>query len=185
MTGQNQIYDIRSEGNFEKLFREFFAPLSFYARKMVHDEDTAKDIVHAVFIKLWELRNDLKLDTSLKSYLYRAVHNRSLNHLRNQSRFRSEEPGEYTEGTAEFNDDIIAAETEARIIMAIEGLPDRCAEVFRKSRFEDKKYREIAEEMKISVKTVEIQMSKALRILREELKDLLFLLLMFLYNFFK
>lgn len=189
MTDKGKIGSAGSEQNFESVFREYFKPLVYYAVKLVHDQDSAKEIVHTVFIRLWEKREEIDMESSLRSYLFTAVHNRALNFLRDRSRFHGEDISEIGYGKEigdEFRDRISEAETENRVISAIESLPERCREIFRLSRFEELKYREIAEKLKISVKTVEIQMSKALKILREELKDYLPLLgLWLIYFLFK
>ncbi|MCK4922078.1 MAG: RNA polymerase sigma-70 factor [Bacteroidales bacterium] len=184
MTQKKYINSISEKGNFEAIFREFFKPLTHYSLKMVIDMDSAKEIVHTVFISLWEKREQIKLDTPIRSYLFTAVHNKSLNFLRNNEKFYKGDFSDIEIVTVEDEDKMIAAETEARITDAINSLPDRCAEVFKLSRLEGKKYREIAEELGISIKTVEIQMSKALKTLRTELKDYLQLILLWIfYNF--
>ena len=168
---------------FEHVFREYFTPLTYYAHKFVRDGDTAKEIVHSVFISIWEKADEITLDRPLKSYLYTSVHNRCLNHIRDHGRFHAEDVSDLdyiNELGDSDNDRIEQEETEARILRAINKLPDRCAEVFKLSRFEELKYSEIADRLKISHKTVENQMTKALKILREDLKDLLVLLLIWL-----
>ena len=176
MSDKDTIRSIGIAGNFEGIFKEYFKPLTYYSRKMVNDHDSAKEIVHTVFIKLWEKRDKIHLDSSLKSYLFTAVHNASLNFLRNNSKFYS---GDFTELenrdelTENMHDQMVTAETEAKINSVIASLPDRCRQIFKMNRFEGLKYKEIAQTLGISVKTVEIQMSKALRILREDLKEYL------------
>jgi len=176
--GKNSLSD---PGYFEKIFKEFFNSLTYYARKFTRDHDSAKDIVHSVFINLWEKRNDISLDQSVKSYLYTAVHNRCLNHIRDRAKFIKDDASELEfiqKLTVDKITDIEIQEIESRINDAINSLPERCREVFKLNRFEEKKYSEIAELLGISVKTVEAQISKALKILREELKDYLILLLL-------
>lgn len=171
------------EKYFEKIFKEYFKALTYYALKFTSDTDSAKEIVHLVFISMWERKEKIALDRSIKSYLYTAVHNRCLNHLRDKSRFHPEDAGDIDflpEPDTDNTDALEQEESEARIAEAINDLPDRCAEVFRLSRFEGKKYREISSLLNISVKTVEAQMSKALRILREELKDLLTIIIIWI-----
>jgi len=166
---------------FEKVFREYFVALSYYALKLVNDHDTAKDIVHQVFINIWEKRDNISMDRPVRSYLYTSVHNRCLNFIRDRERFVEYEAGETdlsSVAVTENSDSMEKAETEARIAHAIASLPERCGDVFRLSRFENKKYAEIAVIMNISVKTVEAQMSRALRILKNELKDLLIILVL-------
>ncbi|MBS0011869.1 MAG: RNA polymerase sigma-70 factor [Bacteroidales bacterium] len=170
---------------FEKIFREYFVALTYYALKLVRDNDTAKDIVHQVFVNIWEKRDSISIDRPLRAYLYTAVHNRSLNYLRDKRRFHDKDAGDIelqNELASPDSDSLETEETEARIAQAVSGLPGRCAEVFRLSRFEEKRYSEIAEILNISVKTVEAQMSKALRILREELKDLLTIIIILIIS---
>ncbi|MCK4747379.1 MAG: sigma-70 family RNA polymerase sigma factor, partial [Bacteroidales bacterium] len=77
--------------SFEELFREYFPPLMLFARKILVDEDDAREVVHNVFINLWEKREEIDLSVSLKSYLFTSVHNRSLNVIRDRKKFSSEE----------------------------------------------------------------------------------------------
>lgn len=153
---------------FEELFRTYFTPLMTFSRRILGDEDDAREVVQLVFIRLWEKRNELDLSTSLKSYLFRSVHNRSLNVIRDRKKFSAEEvPEEAAEWDAEAG--MEALELEERIRGAIENLPDRCGEIFKLNRFEGLRYSEIAVKLSLSVKTVENQMSKALKLLREQL----------------
>ena len=161
---------------FERLFKEYFKSLMAFSRRILGDEDDAREVVHQVFIKLWEMRNDLDLSTSLKSYLFTSVHNRSLNVIRDRKKFSSEEvpenPGEW-----DVSAQIEAMELEEKIREAIDGLPEKCREIFELNRFHGLRYNEIAVQLEISVKTVENQMSKALRILRNQLAKYLTILL--------
>lgn len=155
--------------------------------KLVRDQDSAKDIVHIIFINLWDKRDTISLDQPLRSYLYTSVHNRCLNHLRDRSRFIDDDARDidFLYDHSEQADSIIEqSETESRINDAINKLPEKCGQIFKLSRFEEKKYSEIASELDISVKTVEAQISKALRILREDLKDYLFLIIWFVAKTF-
>jgi RNA polymerase sigma-70 factor (ECF subfamily) len=163
---------------FEALFRAYFTGLCYFARKYTGDTDSAKEIVHQVFIRIWENRNTFAWDKPAKSYLYTAVYNRSLNFLRDQRKFVSHD--EALKHHA-MNEQVVpentleASELENRIMAALKRLPEKCREAFELSRFEGKTYPEIAENLNISVKTVESHMSKALRFLRDELKDYLML----------
>lgn len=181
MAAKSEIKESLSDtGYFEKVFKEHFNPLTYYAIKLVKDQDSAMDIVHNVFIKLWEMRESISLEKGLKSYLYTAVHNRCLNFIRDKAKFVKEDSSDLSfmaELSSEDYPEIETTETESRINDAINKLPEKCRQVFTLNRFEEKKYSEIAHILKISIKTVEAQMSKALKILREELKDYLVLLL--------
>lgn len=167
----------RLEGrNFEQLFRDYFPPLMAFARKILVDEDDAREVVHLVFIKLWEKRNEVDLSTSLKSYLFTSVHNRSLNVIRDRKKFSSGEVPEVA-GEWDVSAQIESMELEGKIREVIDSLPEKCREIFEMNRFEGLKYGEIASKLDISIKTVENQMSKALKILREQLEKYLTILL--------
>ena len=169
------------QGSFEKLFREYFPPLMAFARKILVDEDEAREVVQKVFISLWEKRSEIDVSTSLKSYLFTSVHNRSLNVIRDQKKFSGLEVPEVA-GEWDVSTQIESMELEEKIMDAIRSLPEKCREVFQLSRFDGLKYSEIAKHLDISVKTVENQMSKALKILREKLLKYITLLLWLIMN---
>lgn len=163
-------------GSFETLFREYFTPLISFARKILGDEDDAREVVHKVFINLWEKREEIDLSTSLKSYLFTSVHNRSLNVIRDRKKFSAEEVPD-SAGEWDVSAQIESMELEEKINEALEALPEKCRQIFELNRFDGLKYSEIAAKLEISVKTVENQMSKALKILREKLMKYMTLLL--------
>lgn len=153
---------------FEELFREYFQPLMSFAKKMLVDEDDSRDVVQKVFIRLWEKRKELDASVSLKSYLFTSVHNRSLNLIRDRKKFSS---GDVPDRAVDWDvgAQIDSMELEEKISEAIASLPEKCRKIFEMNRFEGLKYGEIAAKLGISVKTVENQISKALKILREKL----------------
>lgn len=168
---------------FEALFREHFTGLTYFAQKYLGDMDSCKEIVHAVFVKIWENRHEFEWEKPAKSYLFTSVYNRSMNYIRDNKKFTNPEDEEAHEAsleTGEFTDTMEVSELEGKIKQAIAKLPEKCREVFELSRFEGKKYSEIAETLNISIKTVENQMSKALKVLKEELKDYIYILLIFI-----
>jgi RNA polymerase sigma-70 factor (ECF subfamily) len=147
--------------------------------KYVNDLDEARNLVHEVFITVWEKFDSLPSDTNYRSYLYTAVRNRCLNHLRDTKKHLSiEKVAEHNLSTE--NSSMEAAELEKEIELAINSLPEKCRMVFEFSRLEGLKYSEIAEKMGISVKTVEAQMSKALTVLRAHLSEFMSLVLIML-----
>ncbi len=175
------------EKNFEILFKTYFVPLSAYARKFIHDIDTVKEIVHDVFIRLWEKRDTIDTNKSIKSYLYTSVHNRCLNYIRDNKKFDKEniDMANISANTnKEETDKLVEAELESKIKNAIDSLPERCKEIFVLNRFDELKYKEVAVKLNISVKTVEAQMSKALKILKEKLAEYLYALLFILLQYF-
>lgn len=169
------ISDSLDDSQFEVIFKDFFPRLSAFAFKYLKDIDSSKEIVHDVFVKFWEKRGGLDPDKPLKSYLFTAVHNRCLNYIRDNKKFDTNvEVGGEELGLSAGHDQqkhMEAAELEGKINQILAGLPEKCRMVFQLSRFEGKKYKEIAEELDISQKTVETHMSKALKTLRAGLSD--------------
>lgn len=168
---QTTAYRIGDETAFEKLFRQFHPSLCRYAFTIVKDIDGAEEIVQDVFVRIWEKRDQIEFTVSAKSYLYRAVHNACLNAVsKNKKEVRMDEvPLKIVHQSAAPSADFQTRELEAEIAKALDQLPEQCRKVFELSRYGNLKYREIAEMQGISVKTVENQMGKALRILREQL----------------
>jgi RNA polymerase sigma-70 factor, ECF subfamily len=177
-----------SQREFEKLFKTHFTLLYSFAVKIIKDKDAAREISHKVFVKLWEKREEIDFSKPLRSYLFTAVHNRCLNHLRDQKKFIDKEvTDEWLEHYAgiDEHDKLVSAESIGSIMQAIEALPEKCREVFKLSRFEELSYYDIAGKLNLSVKTVESHMSKALALLRESLADFLSITLVLLFNLFQ
>jgi RNA polymerase sigma-70 factor (ECF subfamily) len=175
------ISPFSSLAGYEKLFKQYYGSLCIYARNIIKDSDSAEDIVHEVFIKLWEKRNEINPEQSIKSYLFTAVHNRCLNYIRDNKKFT--ERDEYFENSdliSEETESVEQSELEAKVFNAMNKLPEKCREVFHMCKIDELKYAEVAEKLGISIKTVENQMGKALKVLREELGHL-FLLVCFIY----
>jgi RNA polymerase sigma-70 factor (family 1) len=176
---EQEYWQLISEGDksaFEHVFKAWYQPLCNYGCSLMKDMDEAEEVVQNVFFNIWNKRESLAINMSIKSYLYRAVHNDCLNKIKH-SKVRTLYAEDYkSRNSGGFEDSaslIDAKELNKRINEAIEGLPEQCGIVFRLSRFEHLKYSEIAEQLDISVKTVENHMGKALRILRESLKEYL------------
>lgn len=142
--------------------------------------DEAKNLVHEVFISLWEKFDTLPGDTNFKSYLYTATRNRCLNYIRDNKKVVRLDSAHY-EGTTSESNTLEVKELERAIELAINTLPEKCRMVFEMSRYEELKYAQIAQKMNISVKTVEAQMTKALGLLKKELARFLSLLF-FIFN---
>ncbi len=174
MTAERKILDERM---LEQLYREHFSGLSLYALRYVGDADTAREIVQNVFIALWERRGQVDVSRPLRSFLYTSVRNRCLNHLRDTVRFEElESAGEKPHPEEEDGESLHRETLQSRLYEAIAGLPERSRQIFEMNRFEGLTYRQIAERLDISPKTVETLMSRTLRTLREQLRDLLALL---------
>ncbi|MDF2192124.1 RNA polymerase sigma-70 factor [Paraflavitalea sp. CAU 1676] len=170
------------EAHYQQCFHAYFEKLFGYAWSIVNDEAEAKDIVQTAFLKLWEKRSDINVHGATRAYLYTTVYHLSLNTVRNRKARDQHQAGiaaRYVSPPVQTAED---KELRERIHQAIDTLPPRCREVFCKSRLEGKKYAAIAEELTISIKTVEVQMGKALRLLREQLADLVILYIVSLFT---
>lgn len=175
-----------SEALVEGLFRKYFASLCVFARQYVYDNDKVKDIVHDVFINIWEKGELYEADALVKGYLFTSVKNRCFNYLRDSKKFNKEGDEAFNyEGAMYDNNATEFKELDALIKKEIDKLPDKCKEVFILSRYEELKYAEIAERLDISVKTVEAHVSKALKILRENLAPHTDLMVLIVLLFFK
>ena len=170
---------------FERLFKEHFKALHAYANVMLRDDEMAEEMVQNVFLKLWEKRDDLNVEVSVKAYLYKMVHNACLNHFKHtKTKAKYEDYATYSLPSEEESaaKKLELKELEARISEALNELPQQCRIIFQMSRFEELKYKEIAEQLGLSIKTVENQMGKALRIMRTQLADFLPLILLWLIS---
>ena len=164
---------------FEMAYKQYFSMLIGFAFQYVEDGDVAEDVVQEVFSNIWNQSDKLEIQTNLKSYLFGAVRNACLNHLRHQKVVETHAK-ETAHGEHQNQEEFLEMdELREKIDQALEQLPDKRREIFELSRFEGKKYHEIAEELDISVKTVETQMSRALKVMREVLGSYLLYLMVF------
>jgi RNA polymerase sigma-70 factor, ECF subfamily len=171
--------------DFEILFNENYERLAYYAYQYLKDKDNAEDVVQELFSKLWINRVELPKDANINAYLYSAVRNACLNQIKHQkvkeAHFSNFEipvlNNDYIENKIDANDLSKLIET------AIFELPPERQKIFLLSREQGLKYQEVADKLGISIKTVEAQMGKALRSLREQLKDYLVVFIAFFTNF--
>ena len=178
----------------ENIFRYYYKGLCAYAFTLLKNHDTSEEIVQGFFIDLWETKAFLKVNISLKLYLFRSIHNRCINYLKNTavSKQRFEKYSKYTQDEIELSN--IDAESEIyerffndnfeiEIHKAINNLAPQQKQIFLLSRFQQKSYADIANELNITVNSVKTQMSRALRKLRSTLiaklgKNQLFILML-------
>jgi len=176
------------EDVFEQVFKSHFKSLHAYACTIMRDPAPAEEIVQNIFVKLWEKKEEISIRENVSGYLYRCVHNESLNYLRHQKvrlAYQSYAMRQHKESEQEAPaEKVVMSELEKRLELALRELPEQCRTIFQLSRFEDLRYREIADKLDLSVKTVENQMGKALKILRLKLVDFLLSVILFitLYN---
>jgi RNA polymerase sigma-70 factor (family 1) len=158
---------------FEELFKQYYAPLVAYACRYVSNVDIAREIVQDFFVRFYEKRQTLTIDISVKSYLYRSIYNCCINyinqrniqekHLRNIDLERGDEEN--------LENEINTVELQYKIFEVIEELPAKCRKIFKMNRLEGLKNEEIAKQLNLSKRTVETQISKALKVLRKKLAD--------------
>ncbi len=157
---------------FEQVFRQYYVPLYFYALSIINKKEIAEEIVQDLFYVWWKDREKIQIKHSLKSYLYTAIRNKSLQYI------------EHDNVRERYKQRLLAAESEIQnpspqqvleqkeleyiLDSTLKKLPERRLRIFKLHRFEGKKYKEIAETLSLSVKTIEAEMSKAYQVLREE-----------------
>ncbi len=156
------------DGAIEKIFKQYYSYICSAVYRIIGDTTLAEDLAQDVFYELWRKREKIEINSSLKAYLKRAAINKALNYIRSKKmKFDNDDeialvniPVSSSENSFE------AVELQDIINAAIETLPTKCRIVFMMSRFEELSYKEIAASLEISVKTVENQISKALKILK-------------------
>jgi len=174
------------ENAYKHLFTTFYAPLAAYAFTILQDEVLAKEMAQTVFFNLWKKREKLSVLTSLKSYLYRSLHNACMDQLRSRKykrRYRLHvlHHNPHLASPDLSQDKIELGELQSKIQEALLALPADCRTIFQLSRFEELSYAAIASQLGISVKTVETQMGRALKRLRVSLASFINLIILFLW----
>lgn len=172
----NTLPDQHDEAAFEIVFKAHFKRLHAYAFTFVKDNDVAEDMVQNTFVKLWERSPGLRIHTSVSAYLYRSVYHECLNYLKHEkvkavheTHSRHVDISHAADASAQTQ----LNELQHKLNQSLAQLPEGCRTVFQLSRFESLKYQEIADKLGISIKTVENQMGKALKLLRSRLIDYL------------
>lgn len=156
----------------QSLFERYYTTIHITIDRIVKDSSMSEDLAQQVFIQFWEKRKQINITTSVAAYLHRMAINEALSYKRKIKNKTTEELQSYHNNdlTATTEEDFLYSELHQTVEAAISTLPPRCQTIFRLSRFEGKTYKQIALELDISEKTVENQMGKALKILREKLK---------------
>ena len=178
------------EQAFRYLYDHHYVLLCRFANQLLNDPSLAEEVVDDVIFNLWEHRKELEITHSIRAYLMRAVRNRCLNELQSANRRTILHFSSFlTPENLEIIDLLFAEEShplgcllehelEQEITRCIDELPNECRTVFKKSRFEHKKYEEIATELGISINTVKYHIKNALAILQKRLNNYLQLLLL-------
>lgn len=168
---------------FEQIYHTNAGPLLTFANSLIGDFDSAKDIVHDVFVTVWEKRGSLTINTSLKAYLYRCVRNACFDYFKHQkviNKFQDQSKVElvdreinYLSSVGEFTEELLFEKRLEEVKRVIELLPDQCKRIFKLSRFEGMRNKEIASQLGISVRSVDTQIYRALKTLRDSCIDYL------------
>jgi len=171
---EKKRFEALSKGDkvaYEQLFRRFYGPLCVYASRILEDEPAAEEIVQDFFVKLWEKRQTIQIESSVKSYFFRSVKNLCFNRFKHeQIKLKHAREVIANAESNDYGDHFLEVDLKKDIEESIAALPEKRREIFRLSREEGLKYREIAEKLNISIKTVEAQMGLAIKSLREKLK---------------
>ena len=183
------IIEQLKEGNqkiFDELFRNYYKGLCLFGKQYINDIDIIEEVVQDVFLKIWEKRHQLEPHSSFKTYLFTSVRNGCIDYIRKEKVRNKYSQSEIQTGQFYIEpDDIPDNQMINKIKKAIEKLPKQRRKIFRMSRFLGLKYKEIAERLNISPKTVENQMGIALKQLRELLKEYAPVLLFIFFKIFK
>lgn len=170
------------EKAYQHLFYTYFEPLTFYANRYLQDIDASRDVVQEVMSHIYENRDKLEIRESLKSFMYRMVSNKSLNVIKHEDVKHRHHQIIKSRSDEGLDVDLIeVSELEAKINRLIDELPAECGRIFKMSRIEQLSNQEIADKLNISKRTVETQISKALKLFKTALK--IMLLELFLKNF--
>ena len=159
------------QGAFSSIFKAYYKDLVMFALTFLKDSGDAEEAVQEIFVRLWEKRRELKLHGSLKSYLLKSVQNYCLDDIRRRN-VREHYAGEMETQSLHVNDTeeyILYSDLLNQLDQVLTQMPDEVAQTFRMNRFDGMKYQEIAQQLNVSVRTVESRISKALRILHQAL----------------
>ncbi|MCB0519370.1 MAG: RNA polymerase sigma-70 factor [Lewinellaceae bacterium] len=172
LTPETELLQLLRQGDdaaFRALYQRFYKYLVVTANNILGDSEAARDLAQDVFVELWKKRESIEVQTSLKPYLRRAVVNKTLNHIKAR-RIDFTEPEKLPEKPSQLDSPYTQLETsdlEQIIHAAIAALPERCRVIFTLCRLENLPHKEIADQLGISTKTIENQMTRALSALRE------------------
>lgn len=159
---------------FEWLFRQYYEKLCQWAYHYLHDLDSSEEIVQDLYYNLWRNRSSMEFNVSVKSYLYKAVSNNCKMLIRKKRRRSAIEAdlAYQSQGKSTEPEEILEVKEIREVVnKTLEELPEKPAQIFKMSRYEGLKYREIAEKLSISIKTVEANMGKALKLFRKNLQE--------------
>lgn len=171
------------KSSFELIFNTYYYSLCNYANQIINDLETSEEIVQEMFFQLWQKKEQFIINTSLKAYLYRAIHNSCLNLIKHNKVKQAFVNNELYINSNQFYTQDDSKELITIIEKAIEKLPPERKKIFMMIRFEERRYKEVAEILSISVKTVENQMGKAMQFLREYVKEFYPIIIVLIFTY--
>jgi len=171
---------------FQEIFRQHYPSACKAIRRFIRELSTVEDLAQDVFVRFWEKRHQIEIKSSIGAYIHRMAINEALSFLRKQKKFQQDNIDDFSFSNNESSSIEVmeGEELQIKIKRAIDSLPPKCRTVFLLSRHEELSYKEIAAKLEISIKTVENQMGKALRVLRERMKGYLSIFLLIISDFF-
>ena len=158
-----------SESNFEQVFKSYFGPLCNYVNSYIKDWENSREIVQGVFLKIWEGRDNLEINTSVKSYLYSSVRNRMIDHIRSDKKAKEYADTLDPEGISNEEKEMDSFLIREEILKSMEKMKPKTKKIFALSKMEGLTYAEIASYLNISKRAVEDNVAKALKHLKEDL----------------
>jgi RNA polymerase sigma-70 factor (ECF subfamily) len=172
---------------FSLLFTTYYKDMVLFGGTFLPEQAVCEDIVQSIFLRLWSERTSLLIETSLKSYLLRAVRNACLDEIRHRNIMQEYENQALTncvsDDLVDTENYILYSDLQSHLHQALAQMPDLYREAFELNRFEDLKYREIAEKLNVSERTVEVRISKAIDLLRKYLREFLAGIFLFFIHF--
>lgn len=160
-----------SKEDYKATFEEYYNPLCNFAFKIIKRKDLAEDIVQEVFVQMWQKREQINLTSSIRNYLFQSTRNRAIEIIRRKKLETDYVKHELHQADTsyEINEEANNHMLKEQLLRSIRQLPPKCQEIFVLSKMNGLTYREIAEELNLSVKTVENQIGRGLKLLREML----------------
>lgn len=187
-TGQQLLFQLNkgSEQAFSSIFNLYYKDLVLFAGNILRDKFKAEDVVQAVFLKLWDIRSEIKIENSLRSYLLKSVQNKCFDIIKHNSivNLISTQDNVVYEWMLHYDTEnyILYSELQNHIDASVDKLPEKYRNVFLLGKIHGMKYAEISEQLLISERTVELWMSKALELMRIYLKEFLSILSLLFVN---
>jgi RNA polymerase sigma-70 factor (ECF subfamily) len=162
------------EDAFEVLFKRYYTALYRFTCRIIKDPQDAENIVQDLFVRFWEKRSEINIESNLKAYLFTSAKNHSLNYIKRERRLTLlDDNSEIQKENAESPETVlIKDETVIAVQNAINKLPEKCREIYMMKKYDDLSYQEISKVLKISVNTVKTQMKRAVKSLSQHLSYL-------------